>query len=53
MAAYEEGAEGVKFTLAPRAADRGAGVEVSEAELSARRGAEFRRVATMHTRGGR
>lgn len=52
VAAYEESADGVKFTLAPRSGER-EGQTVSPEELAARKAAEFRRVATLHSSGGR
>jgi len=53
VAVFEEGANGVRFTLMPRAADRAQPEPLSEGEAAERRKAEFRRVATLHSRGGR
>lgn len=54
VASYEETADGAfKFTLGPRIVEKAEREPLTDAEKVARRQEEFRRVATMHTRGGR
>lgn len=53
VSAFEETDAGVRFSLGPMSAGRALAEPLSEAEANARRAAEFRRVATLHTRGGR
>ena len=54
VVAYEETADGaVKFTLGPRIVATAPPEPITEEERTARRVAEFRKVATAHTRGMR
>jgi len=53
VSSYEETADGLRLTFGPRIVERPAAEPITDEEKFARRQAEFRRVATMHTRGGR